>query len=285
MKQPHIVCLYMPVLHQGYRRFLEMYPQAQIVVVDEALAQKLQPSLKKDIRLLSAEDVILALQAWFPTREITILNENNFESLIMTWQGKSVSMPDEDVMKNLTEMLAKEVSAQFEVEYDSIFLRWDNGQTLKKHVINDDHTVSRDELDQKLISQAKALENHSADWWRQIGALIAKDGKVLLTGYNHHVPHEQEPYFNGDPRANFHKGEYIELSTALHAEAGIIAEAARQGLSLTGCDLYTTTFPCPPCAKLVAYSGIKRVFYAEGYSMLDGEEVMKSQGVEIIRVE
>ena len=35
----------------------------------------------------------------------------------------------------------------------------------------------------------------------------------------------------------------------------------------------------------MAMAGIKRVFYAEGYSLLDAEQILKSFGVEIIRVE
>ncbi len=71
----------------------------------------------------------------------------------------------------------------------------------------------------------------------------------------------------------------------MHSEAGAIAEAARKGISLEGADLYVTTFPCPPCGKLIAYSGIKRVFYKNGYGVLDSERILKDKGVEIIKVE
>ena len=49
--------------------------------------------------------------------------------------------------------------------------------------------------------------------------------------------------------------------------------------------MYVTVFPCPPCAKLIAYSGIKRLYCGGGYAVLDGEEVLKSNGVEIYFVE
>ena len=93
------------------------------------------------------------------------------------------------------------------------------------------------------------------------------------------------PYVNGDPRNNFHKGDHIEISTAIHAEAQMIAEAARKGVSLEGADMYVTVFPCPPCAKLIAFSGIKNLYCGGGYGVLDGEAVLKSKDVKIFFVE
>ena len=103
--------------------------------------------------------------------------------------------------------------------------------------------------------------------------------------HNHAVPSEMMPYVEGDPRSDFSKGVNIELSTSFHCEAQLIAEAARKGVSLEDAELYVTTFPCPVCARLVAYSGIKKLYYADGYGVLDGERVLKSQGVEIIFVD
>ena len=75
-----------------------------------------------------------------------------------------------------------------------------------------------------------------------------------------------------------------QLGDVCGAEAQLVAAAAKQGISLEGASMYVTTFPCPPCAKLVAYSGIKKLYYADGYGVLDGERVLKSQGVEIVFV-
>jgi dCMP deaminase len=49
--------------------------------------------------------------------------------------------------------------------------------------------------------------------------------------------------------------------------------------------LYVTVFPCPPCAKLIAYSGIKNVYCGGGYGVLDGEDILKSRGVKVFFVE
>jgi dCMP deaminase len=106
----------------------------------------------------------------------------------------------------------------------------------------------------------------------------------VYKAHNLYVPADQTPYDEGDPRSNFTGGKHFESSLAIHAEAQLVAQAAKEGISLKGVDIYCDTFPCPPCAKQLAYSGVKRVFYRNGYSVLDGERILKSQGVEIIFV-
>jgi cytidine deaminase len=57
----------------------------------------------------------------------------------------------------------------------------------------------------------------------------------------------------------------IDYVRAVHAEMSAITDAARHGVSVSGCVLYTTTFPCHDCAKHIVASGIKRVVYIEPY--------------------
>ncbi len=76
-----------------------------------------------------------------------------------------------------------------------------------------------------------------------------------------------------------------DLSTAIHAEAAIVAAAARDGVSLRGADLYVTTFPCPACARLIAEAGLRRCYFAGPYSVLDGEDVLRAAGVELYWVD
>ena len=134
------------------------------------------------------------------------------------------------------------------------------------------------------MDSAASAAERSPDWWRQVGAVLARDGKIILTAYNTHLPSEQMAYVCGDPRSNFNAGEHIDASLAIHAEIAILAEAARRGIITEGCDLYVTTFPCPPCANAWANAGIKRLFYRGGYSLVAGAEALRSRGVELFTV-
>ena len=57
----------------------------------------------------------------------------------------------------------------------------------------------------------------------------------------------------------------IEFTRCLHAEQAAIINAARAGVTTQGAILYTTTFPCHECAKLIIGAGIVEVRYIEPY--------------------
>lgn len=59
--------------------------------------------------------------------------------------------------------------------------------------------------------------------------------------------------------------DLIEFHRANHAETAALLDAARRGVSVEGCSLYCTTFPCHNCARHIIAAGIRRVVYIEPY--------------------
>lgn len=74
------------------------------------------------------------------------------------------------------------------------------------------------------------------------GACIVKDGKIIGKGSNHVLE-------NNDPTA--------------HAEIVAIREACKKinSYDLSGCELYTSCYPCPMCLSAIIWANIKKVFY------------------------
>ena len=134
------------------------------------------------------------------------------------------------------------------------------------------------------MKEAFSSAEKSSDWWRQIGAVLVKDGAVLYRAWNTHMPSAQSPYIEGDPRSNFDAGERIDLSTAAHAEKRIVAWAARDGVACAGASLYVSTFPCPDCARVIAEAGVSKVYFTGGYSLLGADRIFKHYGIECILV-
>lgn len=269
------ILAYIPVLHQGYLDFFQRHPEAKnLYLVGESFTQSVE-SFQKDIRALPTEQMQKAIQALNAFDNVAVMETTDISSKIASHD--SLIMPNEVIMHDIAKQLGRG-NENLPIAFDTVFLRWDKNKILEQTPVSSAQPGS-------VMDIADSLKNHSADWWRQVGAVVVKNGEVLLQTHNQHVPTPLEPYYHGDPRADFHKGELIELSTAMHAEANIIAQAARDGIALAQSDLYVTTFPCPVCAKLIAYSGIKRVYYQDGYAMLDGESILTSQGVEIVKVE
>jgi deoxycytidylate deaminase len=171
------------------------------------------------------------------------------------------------------------------IQWERTFLRWDRSWSLAGRPPDYDGTVSASTVDQTFTRAALDAAGLSSDWWRQVGALAVRDGVVLDVAHNEHRPTEYSPYLNGDPRNDFSRGVRLDLSTAIHAEALLVGRAARRGTPLRGADLYVSTFPCPGCARLVAEAGFRRCFFAGPYAVLDGDDVLRSAGVELVWVD
>lgn len=65
------------------------------------------------------------------------------------------------------------------------------------------------------------------------------------------------------------EAEYMNLTEfqrPVHAEMMAITDAARRGISIEGCTLYSSTFPCHGCARHIVASGIARVVFIEPYA-------------------
>lgn len=59
--------------------------------------------------------------------------------------------------------------------------------------------------------------------------------------------------------------DITEYGRAVHAEMEALMSAARNGTSVRGSTLYTTTFPCHNCAKHIIAAGAKNVVFIEPY--------------------
>lgn len=57
----------------------------------------------------------------------------------------------------------------------------------------------------------------------------------------------------------------IEFIRAVHAEMAALMSAARRGVVVDGCTLYSTSFPCHECARHIVAAGIRRVVFIEPY--------------------
>jgi|SRR3989344_4910815 len=272
------VIAYIPALHKGYIDFFKKHPGSLYILGHDLIHE--QPRMDRDIRALTPEEIQKAVNALSLFSEVHILTSKNITEVAQ--KAKNIVMPDEDISR----LIAEKYFSGKKIEFATTFLRWDKHTALKtQNPVSPDRKISREAFDKEMIARAYHEAEKSSDWWRQIGALVVKDGKIIFLGHNKPLPSDQVHNVVGDPRSNFDYGVSFELSKFLHAEAGIIAEAAKRGISLDGTHLYVTTFPCPVCAKSVAVAGIKKVFYKEGYSLLDAEDILKGAGVELVLVE
>jgi dCMP deaminase len=273
-----VVVAYIPVLHDGYRRLLDAHGRGKpLYVVGPELYDDYRP-LAKDVRRLDADLVAASIASWGICSEVSVLDAEGAERLALS--APSITLPAEDVSYRIVERFFPRCP----VRYETSFLRWDKTKSVQMLTPAPAARVDGETALADLVGVAEAQARRSVDWWRQVGAAIRFSDGQVRSATNEHSPHPLSAYAVGDPRANFNKGVNLEISTATHAEAALIAEAAREGIATEGAIMYVTDFPCPPCAKLIAAAGVTRLYFRGGYAVLDGQDVLETAGVELVQV-
>ena len=86
-------------------------------------------------------------------------------------------------------------------------------------------------------------DNFEKNYGGPFGACIVKDNKIISKGINQVIK-------DNDPTA--------------HAEITAIRNACKtlKTHDLSGCEIYTSCYPCPMCLSAIIWSNIKKVYYA-----------------------
>lgn len=84
------------------------------------------------------------------------------------------------------------------------------------------------------------------------GAVVVKDGKVIAAGHNCVV---------------------LNHDSTCHGEVDAIRKAEQKLMTfdLSGCEIYTTSEPCPMCLAAILWANISKVYY--GCTLSDNEKI------------
>jgi dCMP deaminase len=274
------VLLYLPVVHAGHQAFFARHADAaEVLLLGAGFKAEFKP-LAKDIRALPPDLAAQFLGLMLPGVKVRVVEPADLPAAVT---ADILVLPDEDVTRQLA--AERRLGQGRDLVFDKTFLRWDREWSRAERPAAFDAAVKQADLPEQLRVRARELAGHSSDWWRQVGAIAWRGERILGEAWNRHCPTEYAPYTDGDPRDSFSRGVRADLSTAIHAEASVVAGAARDGVPLDGADLYVTTFPCPACARLIAESGFRRCYFSGAYSVLDGDAVLHAAGVELFWVD
>ena len=102
------------------------------------------------------------------------------------------------------------------------------------------------------VAKELAEENLTTNAGGPFGACVVKDGEIIGRGSNKVIS-------ENDPTA--------------HAEINAIREACKNigSYDLSGCELYTSCYPCPMCLSAIIWANIKKVYY--GNTKEDAAEI------------
>lgn len=292
--------MYVPNFHAGYIQLINDVHPDTIVLLDESIMSHLVLNNKKQrtyldrsfpyaINPYQMKRVIETFRFGYPlTVQVLGAASDNYiheQLLDLSRDTPTFVMPEEDVSHYFYDDYLKPLGITCEFS-DKVFLRYNkrNAEAGKQPF---GETIIFDHLDEPLLGIVKLAAKEadkSDDWWRQVAAVLFDEasGEILLAGYNKHMPDGHHRYAYGDARSSFGAGYKPELVTAIHAEQNIFMQALQRGISTKGKSLYVSTYPCPYCSNMIALSGIKKLYYTEGYSVMDeGRSLFKTMGIEV----
>ncbi len=142
----------------------------------------------------------------------------------------------------------------------------------------------RPSWDEYFMNIARQVASRSNCVKRKVGAVIAKDRRIISTGYNGTPRGTRNCNEGGCPRCNaFSKGG-TNLGECLcsHGEENSITQASYHGVSVREGTLYTTFCPCLMCTKMIINAGILEVVYNADYPLGDVSlALLREAGVKV----
>lgn len=277
-----VAVAYIPVLHKGYLDWLHTLEEEGVselwLIGDDILEAhaELDYINRKDRLRAVPVTVMKNVLASLCDFKVGILDTHNVKGISVD----TIITPREDI----GEVVLEKYFPTKKKNYRNVFVRRDNHALRDKKSPEVHRTITMDDFQSKVWQKVLAEAEKSADWYRQVGAALVKDGEIIFVTHNEHMPEEQIPNIEGDARTLFKRGVHINYVTSAHAEVAAIGAAAKEGIKTEGAELFVTEFPCPYCARLIVKSGIKKVYFMRGYAVLDGDDFLKEADVDIVRV-
>lgn len=137
---------------------------------------------------------------------------------------------------------------------------------------------SRISWEKYFMNIATEVASRSTCQRKMVGAVIVRDRSILSTGYNgslRGLPHCDEVG---------HEMENGHCVRTVHAEANAIVQAARHGVRIQDAAIYVTASPCYNCFKMIANSGIGKIYFGEFYRDERIKIHARELGIELIEL-
>ena len=150
--------------------------------------------------------------------------------------------------------------------------------------------MTKPDFDTIFMDLAENLGKRSHCVKANVGAVLAKDTRIISIGYNG----PPAGTYNCDevwPEKGCPRDSRNSCSLALHAEENAILYAVKNGTAIEGSTLYVTLSPCLSCARTIFTIGIKKVVFKSSYAEYkglpsdEGLDFLRQFGVEVERFE
>lgn len=146
-----------------------------------------------------------------------------------------------------------------------------------------DKELVRPSWDTYFMKLAELAAQRSNCMKRGNGAIVVKDCRIVSTGYNGTPFKTLNCNEGGCHRCNSNVSQGLELDKCkcLHAEESAVLEAGRP--RTMDATIYTTSFPCLLCTKMIIQGGIRRIVYNKDYESDLSKEMLAQTDIELVQ--
>lgn len=140
--------------------------------------------------------------------------------------------------------------------------------------------------DEYFLSVALMVASRSNCVKRKVGAVIARDRRIISTGYNGTPRGVRNCNEGGCPRCNAFAigGTKLDECLCSHAEENSLIQAAYHGVAVREATLYTTLSPCLSCTKMILNAGIAEVVFNAEYGLAEASlSLLREAGLAVRR--
>ena len=279
-RDEQVVVAYVPVLHEGYRRFLQRPPgTGGCYLIGPELLRRLPAAGQGHPRAGRRRGAPRRSPAWGIAASVEVLDAAGAAALAA--EQPSLMLPAEDVSYQVVERFLPRAA----VLYDTVFLRWDKTRTV---------AAARPAAAGRIVAEDAALA--------ELGRAAEEAASAASTGGARSAPRCASPTARGRgaPTSTPHRWPRTRRATrgrtssrASHLELRPRRTPRRRssrrppatGARRPAAELYVTDFPCPPCAKLIAGAGVARLLLPHaGTRCSTGSDVLEAAGVEVVAV-
>lgn len=142
--------------------------------------------------------------------------------------------------------------------------------------------------DEKHMLAALSAASRSSCHYLHTGSVVVSNKRIIAEGYNG-APEGIENCLEQGCRKEDYGIDFETKGTGncrgIHAELNALGEIAKKDAH--GSTLYTVYYPCSPCAKIIANSGVKEVVYLKVYKEPNSltKELFDKRGIKIRKLE
>lgn len=143
--------------------------------------------------------------------------------------------------------------------------------------------TDRPDWDTYFMDIALAVSRRGTCDRKRVGAIIVVERDIVATGYNGAAPGEPHCDEIGHDLVTLANGRQNCVRT-VHAEENAFIQAARRDGGVRGGTIYTNTYPCWPCARMIISAKLVRVVYDSDYNNDDRvNDAFRRRSIEVVK--